>query len=466
MLAAKSDPNELYPLLLEFNSNCHIFSQTSTKYDQQITVLSLLKKSAHIKAVTVCFSNIEGKLHMLDYDKTFLIDSSDNLTFDGSSVRGYTNQNESDLRLEIDWSSLVMPPWDIFGRGKVMVFASVTDKDNNPYPTDMRHRLKLFLQELQKSENRIVNVAAEIEGFLFEGTECERTGGPFVCSSKGGYYDTLPNDSLRQYIDKLADVQRAMAFNNEKDHPEVAPSQFELNWRYTDALSACDRIQLYKLTARRVAHSMGMTASFLPKPIVGINGNGMHTNISISCGETNIFHGQEEYGLSKIALQFIYGILKHAKEICLILNPSVNAYRRLDPHYEAPNNIFASAVDRGAMIRIPLGNSKSARIEVRSVSPDANPYMLIYAMLLSGLDDCVKGNTEPSLLPSDIHSSIDIAKESLFLSNILGKDTKEKYIYWKEQSSYRCPRHLGKTIKPCEILYHHEVTNQQIWNDF
>ena len=169
-----------------------------------------------------------------------------------------------------------------------------------------------------------------------------------------------------------------MGFQNEKDHPEVAPSQFEINYGYGEVVTAADQIQLYKLICRQVATNMGLTASFLPKPVVGVNGSGMHTNVSISKNGKNLFwdpKGEEK--LSKIGWDFVDRILTHGNDICLLLNPSVNAYRRLDPHFEAPNQIKASAVDRGSMVRIPIGNEKSMRVEVRSVAPDANPYMVM-----------------------------------------------------------------------------------------
>ena len=203
----------------------------------------------------------------------------------------------------------------------------------------------------------------------------------------GGYYHSLPGDPLRTFIDTTAEVQRAMGFQNEKDHPEVAPSQFEINYGYGEVVAAADQIQLYKLICRQVATRMGLTASFLPKPVVGVNGNGMHTNVSVSKGGKNLFwdpKGEEK--LSKLAWSFVDRILTHANDICLLLNASVNAYRRLDPHFEAPNQIKASPTDRGSMVRIPIGNEKSARIEVRSVAPDANPYMVMYSIFKTGLE--------------------------------------------------------------------------------
>src|SRR5919112_1484647 len=246
-----------------------------------------LNDEKRIKAVTVCFTDLEGRMHMLDYDKKFLLKASDNLTFDGSSIRGFSRQQESDLRLSIDTA---------------------------------------------------------------------------------------------------AEVQRAMGFANEKDHPEVAPSQFEMNYSYTEASVAADQVQLYKLLSRQVAACLGMTASFLPKPVTGINGSGMHTNLSVTRQSTNLFYEKDgKDGLSAAGWDFISRILASASDICLVLNSSVNSYRRLDPHFEAPNQIKASAIDRGSMVRIPLGNERSARIEVRSIAPDSNPYMAIYAILKTGL---------------------------------------------------------------------------------
>ena len=178
-----------------------------------------------------------------------------------------------------------------------------------------------------------------------------------------------------------------MGFANEKDHPEVAPSQFEMNYSYTEASVAADQVLLYKLICRQVAARFDMTASFLPKPVTGVNGSGMHTNLSVSQRGKNLFwdpKGQDK--LSKMGWKFIDRILTSGQDICLLFNPSVNAYRRLDPHFEAPNQIKASAVDRGSMIRIPIGNDKSARIEVRSIAPDANPYLAIYTMFRTGFE--------------------------------------------------------------------------------
>ena len=438
--------------------------------------LKYLADEKRIKAVTVCFADLEGRLHMLDYDKKFLLGSSDNLTFDGSSIRGFTQQAESDLRLGIDWPAFYWLPSDVFGPGKVLVFADVLEKDGTPYAADMRAKLKSYLDRLYQKEGYVCNAANEIEGFLFKGRDAERhyhETGKFEFISTGGYYHSLPGDSLRNFIDTAAEVQRAMGFANEKDHPEVAPSQFEMNYSYTEASIAADQVLLYKLICRQVAARLDMTASFLPKPVTGVNGSGMHTNLSVSVKGRNLFwdpKGPDK--LSKLGWKFIDRILTSGQDLCLVLNPSVNAYRRLDPHFEAPNQIKASAVDRGSMIRIPLGNEKSARVEVRSIAPDANPYLAIYTMFRTGFegpiekDNGEKRRDRTRFLPDNIYDAIRLFKGSKYASDMLGESVHKRFADLKLASAERCPKSLGTLIKIPEIQFHHEVTNQYLWSMF
>lgn len=434
-----------------------------------------LQKEKKIKAITICFTDIEGRFHMLDYDKKFLLDSVDNLTFDGSSIRGFSQQHESDLRLSVDWSSIRFLPSDVFGPGKVIMFADVLDRDHKPYISDFRGQLKHYANELKKKSGLTVNVSAEVEGFLVDGINSEQRyeeTGSFQFISTGGYYHSLPLDRLRRFIDKAAEAQRAMGFKNEKDHPEVAPSQFEMNFSYSDVVRACDNIQLYKLVCRQVANNLGMTATFLPKPFIGINGSGMHTNFSLAKNGKNIFYNAKgKEGLSDIAWDFIWRILNHASEICLVLNPSVNAYRRLDPHFEAPNQIKVSAIDRGSMIRIPIGNERSTRIEIRSVAPDANPYLVLYTIVKTGFEGTplIKDKEKRDrlrVLPDNIYDAVKFFKSSDFITKILTKTNQEKYTEFKQMVADRSPKALGAVIKPSEIIYHHEVTNQVLWNKF
>jgi len=436
--------------------------------------LKYLTDQKGIKAVTVLFSDLEGRLHMLDYDKKFLLKSYDNLTFDGSSIRGFSQQKESDLRLVLDWSAFYYAPADIFGGGKVLVFGDVLGRDGTPYMADIRGSLKTLSKHHYETNGYTLNAANEIEGFVFQGVDAEQyfhETHKFEYVNTGGYYHSLPGDPLRTFIDTVAEVQRAMGFENEKDHPEVAPSQFEINYSYGEVVAAADTIQIYKLICRQVANRLGMTASFLPKPVVSVNGNGMHTNVSVSKDGKNIFwdaNGEER--LSKFGWDFIDRILTAGDDICLLLNSSVNSYRRLDPHFEAPNQIKASAIDRGSMIRVPFGNERSARVEVRSVAPDANPYMVMLSVFKTGLEgpiaDTANLRQANRFLPDNIYDAIANFQKSDWITTLLGDDVKGRYAELKLGSADRCPRLLGTFVKTPEVQYHHEVYNQYLWNLF
>src|SRR6202167_1956063 len=436
--------------------------------------LKYLTDEKRIKAVTVMFSDLEGRLHMLDYDKKFLLNSYDNLTFDGSSIRGFTAQRESDLRLGIDWGAFYWGPADVFGPGKVLVVGEVIDKDGEPYGADIRSVLKLFATEQHKKHGYTLNAANEIEGFLFQGPEAERRyheTGKFEYVNTGGYYHSLPGDPLRSFIDTTAEVQRAMGFQNEKDHPEVAPSQFEINYGYAEVVAAADQIQIYKLICRQVATKMGLTACFLPKPIVGVNGTGMHTNVSITKDGKNLFWDPEGLEkMSKFSWDFVDRILTHGNDLCLLMNASVNAYRRLDPHFEAPNQLKASATDRGSMVRIPIGNERSARVEVRSVASDANPYMVLYGVFKTGIEGDIAQidnlRNAARYLPDNIYDAIENFDKSEWTTKLLGEDVKGRYADLKRAAADRCPRALGTVVKAPEVQYHHEVYTQYLWNMF
>lgn len=464
-----------YDELEEMNLKASKRAETESPQKLEKEYREYLAAEKRLKAVTLCFADIEGKLHMLDYDKRFILEASENLTFDGSSIRGFSELHESDLRLGVDWSSIRWLPSDVFGAGKVIFFADVLKRDKTAYPSDFRGRLKELTASLLKKKDTIANVAAEIEGFLVDGLNAEQNYTEekgFSLISGGGYFNSLPLDRLKIFIDRSAEAERAMGFRNEKDHPEVAPSQFELNFSYASAVRACDQIELYKLICRQVAANMGMTATFLPKPMAGINGSGMHLNMSLAKGGKNIFYKKGgNGGLSEIAWDVIDKILNHAPEISLVLNSSVNAYRRLDPHFEAPNQIKVSSIDRGSMIRIPEGNERSARIEIRSVAPDANPYLTVYTLLKTA-EEGEKLKKEGGkrdrvrFLPGNINDAIKLFKGSDFITKILTPESKEKYVAWKELAASRSPKELGARIKMSEIAYHHEVTNQVLWNRF
>jgi glutamine synthetase len=246
-----------------------------------------------------------------------------------------------------------------------------------------------------------------------------------------------------------------------------------MNYGYSEAVVGADQIQLYKLIARQVAAQMDLTASFLPKPVAGVNGNGCHTNMSIAKKGKNAFYDKKgQDGLSDYAWSFINRILANANDICLILNSSVNSYRRLDPHFEAPNQIKVSAKDRGSMVRIPIGNERTARIEVRSIAPDVNPYLAIFTLFKTGLEgplgdfDSEGKKHRTRFLPDNIYDAIRLFKGSKYAQELLGAEVHEKYAELKLASAERCAKALGTRIKREEIQFHHEVTNQYLWNQF
>ena len=436
--------------------------------------LKYLTDEKRIKAVTVLFSDLEGRLHMLDYDKKFLVKSYDNLTFDGSSIRGFTAQRESDLRLGIDWSAFYWVPADVFGAGKVMVFGEVIDKNGTTYSADIRGVLKQFSQELFDKQGYTLNAANEIEGFLFEGIDAERSyhdTGASSTSTRAGTITRCRATRCGSSSTRRRRCSARWASRTRRTIRRLRRGSSRLTTRYGEVVAAADQIQLYKLICRQVATQMGMTASFLPKPVVGVNGSGMHTNVSITKGGKNLFwdpKGEEK--ISKMAWQFTDRILTHGNDICLLLNASVNAYRRLDPHYEAPNQINASAVNRGAMVRIPIGNEKSSRIEVRAVAPDANPYMVLYSIFKSGLHGDISKiknlRQAERYLPDNIYTALENFRTAEWTTALLGEDVKARYADLKQASADRCPRLLGTIVKAPEVQFHHDVYNQLLWNKF
>ncbi|MBI4479673.1 MAG: glutamine synthetase, partial [Acidobacteria bacterium] len=215
----------------------------------------------------------------------------------------------------------------------------------------------------------------------------------------------------------------------------------------------------------------GYTACFLPKPIAGVNGSGMHTNVSVSQDGKNLFwdaNGEEK--LSKFGWAFVDRILTHGNDICLMLNSSVNAFRRLDPHFEAPNQLNASPVDRGAMVRIPIGNERSMRVEVRAVAPDSNPDLVMLAIFKTGLEGETSriGNLRQAqrYLPDNIYTAIDNFRNADWTTKLLGGDVKGRFADLKQAAADRCPRLLGDLVKAQEVQFHHEVYNQYLWNQF
>ena len=437
--------------------------------------IKYLTDQKHIKAVTVLFSDLEGRLHLLDYDKKFLLGSHENLTFDGSSIRGFTAQKESDLRLGIDWSAFYWVPADVFGNGKVLVFGTVIDKDGTPYSGDLRGVLKAYSDKLYKEKGYTLNAANEIEGFLFAGKDAERKiprdAESSTSSTPAATTTCCPSIRCASSSTRLPKCSAPWASRTKRITPKLRPASLKSTTATAKLWRLRTRFSFTSLLCRQIANNMGYTACFLPKPVVGVNGSGMHTNVSVSKDKVNLMwdpKGQEM--LSSFGWKFIDRILTSALDICLILNPSVNAYRRLDPHFEAPNQIKASATDRGSMVRVPIGNSRSMRVEVRSVAPDANPYLALYSIFKTGID----GNTAKiknlrqaeRYLPDHIQAAIDDFKGSEWIAEILGSDVQGRFADLKQASANRCARDLGTFVKAPEVQFHHEIYNQSLWNLF
>ena len=436
--------------------------------------LKYLSDNPGVKAVTVLFSDLEGRLHMLDYDKKFIVKSWDNLTFDGSSIRGFTAQRESDLRLGIDWAAFYYAPADIFGTGKVLVFGEVIDKDGTPYTGDIRSMLKQYAQQQYDQNGYTLNAANEIEGFLFRGDDAERRyfeTQKFEYVNTGGYYHSLPGDPLRQFIDTDSGSAARNGLRKRKRSPgsRAVTVRNQLQLQRGGGCSRPDSALQADLPSGRDEDRFDCMLP--PEPVVGVNGNGMHTNVSINTNGKNMFwepKGEEK--LSKFAWDFVDRILTHGNDICLMLNSSVNSYRRLDPHFEAPNQIKASAVDRGSMVRIPIGNERSSRVEVRSVAPDANPYLVMLSIFKAGLNgETAKIDNLRSAeryLPDNIYDALENFRNSDWNTKLLGEDVKGRFADLKQASADRCPRCLGTFVKVPEVQYHHEVYNQFLWNMF
>lgn len=439
-----------------------------------------LKKESKIKAVTVCFSDMEGRLYMLDYDKKYFMQHHDGLMINGEKVYGPREKEHTPyLRLLINWASFRWLPADLFGVGKVLVFASIRASGEEECGFDARSLLCNYLEKIRNQEGLAITASLESEGFLFDGVDSEqnyRDESGFQLISKGGYFHALPGDPLKKFIDRFADVKRCLGFENEGDQPELAPSQFELNYRPCDPLVAADQLQMYKVLARQIAASMGYSASFLPKPISSIHGSGARCLLSVSKHGKDIWAGKStKWGISSVAEGFVQRILGAANELSLVFNPSVNAYRRLESDIGAPTQIKATLNEGSSIVKVPPSKAGRAVVQVSCLSPDINPYLALYSILRTGFEGHPYRSVEAGsssrrsrtrCLPDNIHDAIRHFRSSEWVSELLGSGFKEEFVAQKQVRASRSPKSLGRLVKESEILYHHEVTNQFLWSQF
>ncbi len=363
--------------------------------------------------------------------------------FDGSSIEGFTRIEESDMLLKADPASYAVLPWRP-ADGKVARFVcDVYTYGNKPFEGDPRYALKKTMAEAAKM-GYTFNTGPELEFFLFNLVN----GRPSTeFSDTGAYFDLAPNDASENVRREIVLSLRQMGFEIEMSHHEVAASQHEINFKYTDAVTTADRVITQKYATKAIALKYGLHASFMAKPIGGINGSGMHTHGSLSKGGKNAFADADaEKGLSQTALYYIGGILKHAKAITRVANPTINSYRRLVPGYEAPCYISWSTTNRSALIRVPAARGNGTRAEFRSPDPMCNPYLTFACMLTAGLD-----GIKNKIMPPD---STDVN-----IYHLSEKERKKMKIEMLPGSLAESQAYLMNDKVLCEALGSHIVEN-------
>lgn len=377
--------------------------------------------------------------------------------FDGSSIEGFVRIEESDMYLFPDLNTYVTFPWRP-QQGKVARFiCDVYTIDRTPFEGDPRYVLKKVIKEA-KDLGYTFDVGPELEFFLFH---IEENGQPTTVShDRAGYFDLGPLDLGENARRDMVLTMEEMGLSVESSHHEVAPAQHEIDIKYDDALTSADNIMTFKLIARTIAKRHGLHASFMPKPKHGVDGSGMHVNMSLKRDGKNIFDDPNgKLGLSKEAYHFMAGIMKHMESMAAITNPLINSYKRLVPNYEAPVHIAWSSSNRSPLIRIPAGRGSSTRLELRCPDPSANPYLTLAVCLAAGLDG-IKNELDPPMsvdnniynmtteeirklgvksLPIDLNEAILRLEQSEFIKEVLGSHLSKKYIEAKkaEWENYR-----------------------------
>ncbi|HXF37477.1 MAG TPA: glutamine synthetase family protein [Actinomycetota bacterium] len=407
-----------------------------------------------LKSLTITSQELEGAL-------------LEGVGFDGSSVEGFARIQESDMVALPDPSTFQVIPWPAEAQVARM-FCDIHDVDGTPFAGDPRYVLK---RQLRRAADLgfTFYVGPELEYFYFRSLEEPR----FL--DQGGYFDETPLDVATDWRKRTVAYLEAMGIPVEYVHHEVAPSQHEIDLRYADALTMADSVMTYRLTVKEVAQEFGIYATFMPKPVAGVNGSGMHTHQSLFEGDRNAFFDPtDEYHLSKVAKRYVAGLLAHAPEITLVTNQWVNSYKRLVPGFEAPVYVCWARRNRSALVRVPMytpGKEQATRVEYRSPDPACNPYLAFAAMLAAGLAG-IEGEYElpPEAsnniyemteaereaagirsLPEDLHDAIGLAAGSTVLREALGEHVHEFLIRnkrqeWDGYKSYVTPYELERYL--------------------
>ncbi len=409
-------------------------------------------KEEDIEFIRLQFTDIFGQLKNVAVTSSQLDKALDGqIMIDGSSIEGFTRIHESDQYLRPDMDTFAILPWRPSTHKTARLICDVFDPDGKPFVGDPRGILKNVLK-YAADLGYTFNVGPEMEFFLFEtddkGLPTSRT------ADAAGYFDMAP-------IDRGGDVRREicltleqMGFEIEASHHEVAEGQHEIDFRYAEALTAADNIMTFRMAVKTIAQNRGLHATFMPKPVFGINGSGMHTNMSLFKDGQNVFFDPKgEKQLSKEAYGFIAGLLKHVRSMAAVTNPLVNSYKRLVPGYEAPCYLAWSASNRSALIRIPAARGSSTRLELRCPDPACNPYLALALCLVSGLDGIENGLVPPAeitenifsmdeterlahgikSLPGNLYEAVGLLCEDALLADTLGPHVFRQYTEGKKR---------------------------------
>jgi glutamine synthetase len=416
-----------------------------------------LVKDKDVRFIRLWFSDIQGQLksfaiHVDELESAF----DEGMGFDGSSIKGFARIDESDMVAVPDPKTFVVLPWRPKEKTVARMFCDIYEPDGSPYKGDPRYALKRALEKMKKMGFTNFYLGPELEFFYFRS---ERE--PEILD-EGGYFD-YPLDAAEDLRRETILALEEMGIRVEYSHHEVAPSQHEIDLRYMDALEMADAVMTYRVTVKEIAKKYGVYATFMPKPIFGVNGSGMHTHQSLFIGERNaFFDANDPYHLSEVAKKYISGLLTHIREITLVLNQLVNSYKRLVPGYEAPVYICWARRNRSTLIRVPMykpGKEKATRIELRSPDPACNPYLAFASMLIAGLKGIENNYVLPEPLELDVYhlppeertrlgikelpgsliEAIEIAEKSEVLKEAVGEHIFEQLIKSKkiEWDDYR-----------------------------
>jgi len=404
-------------------------------------------KNEKVEFIDLMFSDLSGRLKSVTISPRELEDCLENgKWFDGSSVEGFTRIHESDMLLILDPSTYILLPWPRDEKNVARIICDVHEPGKTPFTGDPRQVLKR-IQEKAREKGFIYNVGPEMEFFLFRSRE-QRT-----YHDTASYFDFSPRDLASDIRAVMASTLEKLGINVEMTHHECAPSQHEIDIEYNEALKIADNVMILKQAIKTVANSRDLYATFMPKPVFGINGSGMHTHQSLfnEKGKNLFYDGKDKYKLSRLAYHFMGGQLKYIREIAVVLCPTVNSYKRLVRGYEAPVYICWGQRNRSALIRVPKyseGREKSTRLELRCSDPSCNPYLAFAAMLAAGLkgieeeiepptpvEEDVYGFDDRKLakfyiktLPADLGEAIEEFRKSKLMKETLGDHTFNKYL--------------------------------------